>query len=221
MIECSKKEYPIDVEKHVHHIIPQYIFNSKLATDEDKAFMSSPENLIVLSRDDHIKAHELLYEVYGNRQDQGGVNCLKGLTRESKKIWASLGAAASHEVQKNKGVNFWNKDYQRTMARRSMERSDALQIRSEGGKKGGRNKSIDIAINANQRFVFSFKNEEVLCIMNCETGGDVTEQLKMYENCTGQITKLDRATALLKRTRLTDRGWSCEPLEDKVQDTSP
>lgn len=60
-----------------------------------------------------------------------------------------------------------------------MAKPDSLEIRSAGGKKGGRNKSRNLIIKGYERFVFSFEGKEVLCIQNCETGGEVLELLNM------------------------------------------
>ena len=218
---CSEglKKYDEKEEKQMHHIIPQYVFNKSSATDEDLAFRDSTDNLIELSTEDHILAHELLYEVYGNIQDKGATKLLQGLKNESRHIWKILGAEASHLVQKEKGKNFWDKGFQKEMAKRSMEKPDALETRRAGGKKGGRNKSIDVTIKAHERFVFSFKEKEVLCIQNCQTGGDVLKELKKYEKITNQETSIDRATPLLTGDRKLAYGWSCQKIEDKVQDS--
>jgi hypothetical protein len=229
LAECAEKQYDETVPKQMHHIIPKYVFNKKSATPEDLEFLNSPQNIIELSAEDHILAHELLFTEYGNLQDKGATNLLKGLKKESKHIWKILGAEASHIVQKEKGKNFWDPIFQKEMAKRSMERPDALETRSIGGKKGGRNKSRNDVINANQRFVFSYLKEkrkkvpedEVLCIINCETGGEVLEQLKLSENCTNRHTNINRTSSLLTGTRKTASGWSCEELEDKIQKKTP
>ena len=54
--ECSRKKYDEEEERQLHHKFPQYIFNSKLATAEDLAFINSPENIIELSVKDHVLA---------------------------------------------------------------------------------------------------------------------------------------------------------------------
>ena len=79
--------------------------------------------------------------MYGNIQDLGATKLLQGLKNESRHIWKKLVARASHLVQKEKGKNFWNKGFQKDMAKRSMEKPDALETRSAGGKKGGRRDS--------------------------------------------------------------------------------
>jgi hypothetical protein len=79
--KCSKKEYG-EEDTHMHHIIPQYVFNG--GSLDDLAFMDSAENAIELSVADHIKAHELLYKVYGNPQDKGAFLLLGNYVQESR-----------------------------------------------------------------------------------------------------------------------------------------
>ena len=141
-----------------------YVF-STTTNLEDLAFMNSPENLIELSLADHIRAHELLFEIYGNPL---WCNSTFKLFQERQKH--GLGAQASHAVQEKTQQQFWNSDFQIEMARRSMGRPDARQIRSVGGKKGGITAKLNIAIQAHERFVFSYKNREIVCVMNCQTG---------------------------------------------------
>lgn len=78
---CKAKQYDSNVSLHVHHIIPQYVLNK---TADGRAYMNSPENLIVLSEEDHIKAHTLLFEIYGNQNDKGACLMLKGAMNESR-----------------------------------------------------------------------------------------------------------------------------------------
>lgn len=93
------------------------------------------------------------------------------------------------------------------MAARSMARPDAREIRSKGGKKGGTTRNLDRAIKQDDCYLFSFKGQEVLCIFNCRTGGQVLEQLHLYKQ-----TPLKRVTPLLNGSRSTLYGWSCVKL---------
>jgi len=49
---------------------------------------------------DHIKAHELLFEIYENPRDFGAIQLLNGNFSEATKTWRQLGAQASHAIQK-------------------------------------------------------------------------------------------------------------------------
>ncbi len=209
--DCFKKRYGKESKMHMHHIIPQYVF--KGGSDEDLSFMNSPPNVIELSLEDHILAHSLLFEIYGNLQDKGATYLLANYEKESRTIWhIKKGAKASHRVQEAHGKNMWDPDFQKEMAARSMARLDALEIRSAGGKIGGRKKNEGIAIKPHERFMFSFKGEPILCVQKCSTGGDVLAEIKQFESKTDQITKLDRVTGLLSGKRKTLYGWSCVKL---------
>jgi hypothetical protein len=138
--ECRSKTYDRSgrLHQHQHHIIPKSMFDQ--SSPEHRASCESPENLIQLSLEDHIKAHQLLYEIYQRPQDRGAVLILTGRTAEAETIWQRLGAAASHESQEEMGITMWNKNFQREMAARSMARPDALETRSKGGKIDGKNR---------------------------------------------------------------------------------
>jgi len=203
--ECSTKSYgPEDGPLHTHHIIPKYAFND---TPEDREMMDQPENLMKLSQADHLEAHRRLSIVFGNPQDRGAMTLLSGDIQAGKKEWHQMGAKASHQVQKEKGVSLWNFDQQKEMAKRSMANPNALEYRSQGGKIGGVNRNLDRVITASDRYVFSFNGVEVLCIFNCRTGGPIVEQLNLFHP-----TKLERVTELLKGTRKSLYGWSCRKL---------
>lgn len=85
-----------------------------------------------------------------------------------------------------------------------MQKENALHIRSEGGKIGGRNRNLNIAIKKEDRYLFLFNNNEYLCVWNCETGGDVCKVLQsaIRTNCV-------RVTPLLNGQRKSLYGWSC------------
>jgi hypothetical protein len=171
--------------------------------------MESNENKIRLSIKDHCKAHELLFEIYGNLKDQAAKNMLRGNTIKAMTICRVLGALASHAVQEENKTGFWNSKTQKANADKSMAKPEALKTRSEGGKIGGRKAKLDIAIKANERYIFSYKGQDVIGVINCRTGNEVLEILnKLYP------TNLTRATQLLNGSRRSLYGWTCRKLED-------
>jgi hypothetical protein len=192
------------VPLQVHHIIPKYVLKK---TDEGRAYLDSAENLIMLSEEDHLQAHALLYEVYGNKQDEGACLLLKGAMIDARTIWKRLGAKATHKIQKEKGTTVYSADWQKEMAARSMARPDAREIRSKGGRIGGFARNIDRIIKQEDRYLFLYQNKEVLCVFNCRTGGQVLEQLNLFKQ-----TPLQRVTPLLNGSRKTLNGWSCVKL---------
>jgi hypothetical protein len=207
--DCRKKIYKEGEILHKHHIIPKYWFKTK--EPEALAYCESEENFISLSLEDHTKAHKLLYEMYKNKQDKRAYLMLSGQDKESICIWRTLGAQSVHEKLKSENSNFWNSDFQREMATRSLAHPDALKTRSEGGRVGGRNRNLNRAITKKDRYLFSFENKPVLCVFNCETGGDVLKILHRFKQ-----TKLQRISQLLKGERKTLNGWSCERLNEFI-----
>ena len=206
--ECRNKEYSPDTKMHIHHIIPKYVFG-KNPSAEDIKYMDSLENVVVLSVDDHVKAHELLYTLYGNNQDKGAALLLNKYEAESRAIWRKLGAEATNKLMRERGQTFWNLDFQKEMAQRSMSRPDAIEIRSKGGQRGGIKTKTGVAIKKTHKYVFSYNNNPVLCIINCDLGTQVLDELNKY-----QQTALQRATPLLNGTKKKLHGWSCVRLND-------
>lgn len=48
--------------------------------------MDSSENIILLSLEDHQKAHQLLFEIYRDVRDKGAVNLLTGRCSKAIKL---------------------------------------------------------------------------------------------------------------------------------------
>jgi hypothetical protein len=204
-IESRRKIRLGNQEKHEHHIIPRHWFND---TPEEQAYCNSKENLIYLSIPDHIKAHQLLFKIYARPGDEAAVYMLQGSTAESRRICREMGAKALHEKKKKEKSGFWNSQFQKEMATRSLNLPNALEIRSEGGRKGGHTRNLDRVIKEDDCYIFFFKSEPVLCIFNCRTGGEVLMQLNEVEK-----TKLTRVTSLLNGSRKSAYGWSCQKIE--------
>lgn len=172
------------------------------------SFYDSSFNLISLTIEDHIKAHQLLNNIYNNERDRGAVLMLSGRTPEAERIWRQLGARATNALMREQKRTVFDPEWQRIMGLRSMQRPDALKIRSEGGKKGGFNTKKDIAIKLHQRFVFSYEGKEFLCIFKCQTDGQVCKLLNE-----AIPTKIKRVTPLLDGSRSMAYGWSCKEIK--------
>jgi len=54
-----------------------------------------------------------------------------------------------------------------------MAKSDALIVRSQGGKKGGYNRNKNRVIKKSDKVLFLFNQKPLVCIFNCQTGEDV------------------------------------------------
>ena len=199
---CRCKPVQTNVEKHKHHILPKHWIDWE--NQEEVQFLESPENLIFLDLVDHIEAHKRLYELYGRKGDYGAFQMLAGNKSESRRIWRTLGAKAVHAKLKASQTNFWDPEFQTKLAQRSISKPDALQVRSNGGKIGGRNRHIGRVITRQDRYLFFMNGKPVLCCFNCETGGDVVRVLNQFSE-----TGITRVTPLLKKTRKSSYGWSC------------
>lgn len=134
---------------HEHHILPKPFFKPIL-----EPFYELPFNIIMLTPLEHIRAHELLYDLYQDMLDVCAIHLLRGNMSEALRIWRQAGGHATQRLLRARGSEFYDRDYQREMARRSMARPDALEIRSAGGKVGGRNTQIGRAIKKEDRYVF-------------------------------------------------------------------
>jgi hypothetical protein len=210
--------YPPDTYLHSHHIIPRFCFQYFFLPEDSgqnleinkkiRDFVDSPANLILLSVEDHRKAHQLLLEIYGDKRDAGAVKLLTGQYLDAAKFWKQAGAEATHKILKEKDAHFWSRDFQVKQARKSMAKEDALAIRRKAGEIGGRNKSLDIAIRKEDRILFSFNGEECLCIFNCQTGGDICRELNKVIP-----TKIQRVTPLLTGERKYAYGWTCKKID--------
>jgi hypothetical protein len=196
------ESYPLGINTHVHHIIPKYLFKN-----EYDYVYNSDFNLIVLSLEDHIKAHELLFQLYKDEKDRGAVLLLKGNRTEAVKIWKQAGARVTNAKMRLERKTMFDTVWQAEMAQRSLARPDALEIRSRGGTLGGRNRNIGRAVCSKDRYVFLRDGEEYMCTFNCSTGGDVLRELNK-----AVPTKLQRVTPLLNGSRKNLHGWSCKKL---------
>lgn len=205
---CRQKTYSERTTLHMHHIIPQYVFG-RTPSVEDLAFRNSVHNVLSLSLADHIIAHELLYQIYGNTQDRGATLLLNNYKEESRGIWHVLGACATNRLMREQGLSFWDHNYQREMARRSMNRPDAIEIRRKAGQLGGVRTKTGVAIKKNHKYVFLKENKPILCIINCDLGSQVLMELNKFHK-----TPLQRTSQLLNHTKKTLHGWSCIQLND-------
>jgi len=203
---CKNKKYE-NTELHTHHIIPKYLFDP--LNSEEQIYCESEENKIFLSVEDHMVAHMIFYAIYQNLQDKGAVLLLAGNMNGAKDIWCRLGAQTTHKLLKLQNRHFWNSEFQKEMAARSMARPDARHLLREGGKIGGRNRNLYRVIRPTDRYLFYYKNQPVFCVFNCQTGGDV---VKILENYSEKEKYPKRISVLLNGSRKSAYGWSCEKI---------
>jgi hypothetical protein len=186
---------------HKHHIIPKYLLKQ---TNHEKSFCNSKQNTILLSIADHKKAHQLFYQNYPDVRNKGAIYLLNGSMSDSLRSWQQAGAYASHRKQLEIRGFLFSKQHQKKTAICSLARPDAIAIRRQGGKKGGRKTQENRIIKKTDKYLWLFKKKEVFCIFNCLTGGDVLEQLQLYKK-----TNIKRVSPLITKNRLSAYNWSC------------
>jgi len=186
-----------------HHIVPLCIGGG-----------NQDENLVSLTRFQHRCAHWLLKKAYpdNNHLKIAYQMMQNGTSDESYLEIRRLAARISHPINRQNGVGVFNHHHQIAAARASMLRPDALEIRRKAGEIGGKNAKRNIVIQPSQRFCFSFKNQERVCIFNCDLGSTVVQILNTIEPETG----LRRASNLLSGKRRSASGWTCKLIEPSV-----
>lgn len=93
---CRKKNYHPSEYLEKHHIVPRHDGGG-----------DNEENLIRLSLKDHIIAHKIRYEIYGNKYDLAASSYMSGQSAEAKKAICSANGSKSKgrkltEEHKNK-----------------------------------------------------------------------------------------------------------------------
>lgn len=193
-----------------HHIVPRHHYKAnELSWDN----FESPENLVLVTFEDHIKAHELRFEVYGENGDNIAALRMAGHKEEGMRAMQQAGGQAVNKIFKEKKQRMHNQEFQKEMARRSMARPDARQIRSEGGKKVARVRHQNRTVRATDRFLWRFKGEDFLCTFGFDNAGDLCRELNLAkpEIFVGCLS------GLLTGKRKTNRGWSCEKIEESSE----
>lgn len=203
---CQKNKTIISDETvegsiHIHHIIPKYLLKD---TKEEIEYCDSKENLISLSLNNHIKAHILFNYNFPDFRHKGAVNLLNGSMTEAARAYKQAGAYASHHAQIKLRGQIFSIEHQKKAAVNSLARPDALEIRSKGGKKGGRKRQENRIVIASDKYIWFYENKQVLCTFNCKTGQDILDELNKYKQ-----TNIIRVSPLLRKTRYKAYGWSC------------
>lgn len=104
------KVYLPNTPLELHHILPKFAGGT-----------NAKENLILLSVEDHTKAHYLRYEQYGEKGDRLAYLLREKMTNKAAIIWRELGIA----TRKKKKIGFWDSEWQRVQGKK-------------GGPKGGK-----------------------------------------------------------------------------------
>lgn len=208
--ECRDKYKSYSKEEqdacYTHHIVPKHHYRTHHL---NKSTFNLPTNTVRLTFEDHLKAHELRYEVYNEYGDLSAFKRMSGLQQEGMRAMQQAGGQAVNLKYKEEGRFMHNSDWQKEMAKRSMSRSDALQIRSEGGKKGGRKRHENRVVRMEDRYEWLVEGQPFLCTFNFNSGGDLLRALQA-----ARPTNLQRVSPLLNGERARLHGWSCRKIED-------
>lgn len=191
---------------YTHHIVPRHHYKTH---GLDSNTLDLPANLVRMTFEDHVKAHELRFEVYGEYGDKVAFKRMQGLTEEGMLAMQQAGGQAVNVQFKNEKRLMHDPAYQLEMARRSMARTDALETRSQGGKKGGKKRQANRILRVEDRYEWSFNDQPFLCTFGLNSGGDVLRILNA-----AQGTNLTRASQLITGKRKRLYGWSCRKLEN-------
>lgn len=163
--------------KHRHHIIPKHMGG----TDD-------PENLILLSREEHAAAHLKLYEQYGKLEDLGAYYLLSGQTDEAARVTSSLGGKVQGKINAENG---------------HMQKIQKLSDTSAAGKKGGH------ATMLSGRGAFGNPQER---LESCKKGGKVQGKVNAQ---TGHLKKIAQMT-IEENKRNSGMMWVTDGIHNKM-----
>jgi len=94
--------------------------------------------------------------------------------------------------------------------------SDTVKMKA-AGKKAIKARHINKLITSHDCFEFSYNGQPLLCTLNCQTGGEIVDQLNLVK----PNIRFKRVTALLKGTRNMMSGWSCRKIDNATGSLAP
>lgn len=173
---CKTLEILQDRYTENHHIIPLSHGGS-----------DTRENIICLSYCNHVEAHRLIFMVTHNLVDAYIYNMMSGQTTESRKLFRQLGAYVSHTKQKNARTGMFSKEFQKNMSQRSLKSEIAQKARKKVGTELGKKRQINRILTSDQKFLLTKDNQEIVCIMNCNTGQDIVRIIALIDPTVNSI----------------------------------
>lgn len=129
---------------HIHHMLPSFAFeeyikkNPGCDTVSLYALKECNQNLIILSKEDHIKAHWLRYECYGHVLDKSAYHLLQGQSSEAHRLISRLGGKKIAAIRKEQKTGFWDPKLQTILSLRSLKNPNYKMLRSIAGKMGSK-----------------------------------------------------------------------------------
>lgn len=202
--EKNYKGFSAPKNSQIHHIVPRHHFKSY---NLDSSYFDLPENLILLSFEDHVKAHEIRFDVYGEYADKLAYTKMTDMG-QGMLAFQQAGGQAANVIFKKEGRNMHDPEWQKEMAARSMARPDAREIRSVGGKIGNRISRSNKTVFLDDKYLWKVDDFPFLCTFGLNNGGDVLREL--YK---ARPTPLQRVSPLLNGSKKKLHGWSCEKIE--------
>lgn len=211
--ECRKKTYPDGTRLWIHHIVPRFHYRNHQL---DQSTFDEEINRVQLSYEDHVISHKIRFEVSQESGDQVAFLRMTGHEEEGfeEGFIAMLRAGQQAMVAglRREGRMFFNPEWQREMANRSMARPDALETRSQGGRTARALQNRGRVINKNDRYEWSWKGKTFMCTFDFD---QTSELLKVLT--TVQESRIKRISPLLNGSRKVASGWSVQKIVDKLE----
>lgn len=200
---CRNEIIPKTVYTEIHHIIPLSHGGTNI-----------PENLIRLSYPNHIKAHQLIFEITENLVDSYIVNIMSGQTVEARKMFRQLGAYASHKKQKQLKGYIFTKEFQKKMAQRALISEKAKKARKKTGSIVGKKRQKNRIIKYEDKFLLTKNYMPILCITHCHTGGDINRIIASIDPVVAKAMSNSqiRMTRIIKDSTKSLYQWRCQKL---------
>ena len=115
----------LGVKTQVHRIIPGHAKGKY-----------TPENSVRCTLKDHIRAHQVRWEVFGETGDLSSVNMMTGRVKAGgDTVVPTLGAYATHEICKRNKRGFWDPEQQSKNALKG-NTPEVRKKKGEGGARG-------------------------------------------------------------------------------------
>lgn len=206
--KCREKEKNYsseDLQKcQTHHIVPRHHYK---ANQLPWKTFDLENNRVQLTFEDHVKAHKIRFETYGEFGDLLAYQKMESLTKEGFRAMQKAGGQVVNLKFKREGRMMYNSEFQKEMAKRSIARPDAREIRSDAGKKGNRKRHQNRTVKKEDAYLWFFQKTPFLCTFGFDNGGDLCKELNR-----AQPTKLQRVWPLIKGHKKSLYGWSCEKI---------
>ena len=171
------------------------------------------DNIVQLTEIEHIEAHCLISEVTGNKSDINAYNLMINISHDPVllKEQRSLDAKKSLDARKLKGNNVFDTDFQKEMARRSVESEKGITARKKRGPKLGTQRQAHRLFDASDRFTISKNDCAIFSISRMVTGNDIKRVIERIDPAAGK--NMHNFTRSIKDHTKKALGWSANKLD--------